>query len=94
MNNKLKTAALMYALGDANLEDIVRLGGIQAGTVAHTMRGVIEAIQRNVQPKPRWGFISDTDGRLMVYTPKWEVKLFKRHITLTARATGEIVKEW
>jgi hypothetical protein len=96
MNNKLKTAALMYALGDANLEAIVQLGGIEAGTTALVMKGVIERIQANMQarPKPRWGFVQNTDGYWFIYTPRWEFKkLSGLHYRITDRSTGEIVKE-
>jgi hypothetical protein len=95
MNDQLKSAALFYALGDDNLEDIVQLGGIQSGTTALVMRSVIERIKTNVQarPKPRWGFVVDTDGRLKIYTPRWELRLRRLHYTLTDRETGEIVAE-
>jgi hypothetical protein len=96
MTDELKNAALMYALGADNLEEIVQLGGIQTGTTAAVMRSVIERIQSNMQarPKPRWGFIVDECGPLKVYTPKWEIRASIHHGSITSRATGEIAKDW
>jgi hypothetical protein len=96
MYSKLKTASFKYALGDSNLEEIVILGGTEAGTTAVVMRAVIERIQENMQtrPKPRWGFVQDTDGYWFIYTPRWEFKkLSGLHYRITDRSTGEIVKE-
>jgi hypothetical protein len=95
MNEELKNAALMYALGADNLEEIVQKGGIFAGEVAVTMRSVIKRIQANMQkrPQPRLGVVL-VENRAIIYTKRWEIRVSVRHGSITSRATGEIVKDW